>query len=285
MTQILSAKPILDAELTKLEARVVQQRKKGIIPFLKVFLVGNDPASVIYTNNKKKLCEKIGAKCEIVILPETIKQQDFVQTLENANQDPMVHGIIIQLPVPAQLKALDLNSIVKKEKDVDGFNPHNLLTLLQGNINAQSLIPCTPKGIIKLLEFYKISLEAKNVVVIGRSLIVGKPMSLLFNHYNATVTMCHSKTKNLKEITKQADIVVVAIGKPKFLTKDYFSESTNTVVIDVGMNRDQNSQWCGDVDFEQVQNHVQAITPVPGGVGPLTVLSLVDNLINASENL
>lgn len=285
MTNILAAKPIIDLETTQLSQRVEKLKSKGILPFLKVFLVGDDPASIIYTNNKKKFCEKIGARCDIITLNKNISVEDFTQKIENANLDPEVHGIIIQLPVPAQLKKLDLNSMIRKEKDVDGFNPHNLLTLLQGKITEKSLIPCTPKGIIKLLKFYNYDLEGKNVVVIGRSLIVGKPMSLLFNCHNATVTMCHSKTVDLKEKTLNADIVVSAVGKPKFLTSNYFSSNKKTIVIDVGMNRDQNGTLCGDVDFENVKDQLLAITPVPGGVGPLTVLSLVDNLISASENL
>jgi methylenetetrahydrofolate dehydrogenase (NADP+)/methenyltetrahydrofolate cyclohydrolase len=283
MTQILAAKPIVDNALADLVDRCHSLQHLNKIPFLKVVLVGNNPASIIYTNNKKKFCEKVGARCEIIHLSENIDPKEFIKIIEGINHDSEVHGLIIQLPVPEKLKSINLNKIVAKEKDVDGFHPENLFDLLKADLNPKSLLPCTPRGIRDLLNFYKIPMAGKHAVVIGRSMIVGKPMSLLLSAENATVTLCHSRTQNLKEITRTADILIVATGHEKLITKDHINSERKTVVVDVGMNRDQHGQLCGDVDYDQVFPLVSAITPVPGGVGPLTILSLVQNLITACE--
>jgi methylenetetrahydrofolate dehydrogenase (NADP+)/methenyltetrahydrofolate cyclohydrolase len=283
MTQILAAKPIVDNALADLVNRCRSLKLLNKIPFLKVVLVGNNPASIIYTNNKKKFCEKVGARCEIIHLSENINPKEFINIIEDINQDSEVHGLIIQLPVPEKLKSINLNKIVAKEKDVDGFHPENLFDLLKADLNPKSLLPCTPRGIRDLLNFYKIPMAGKHAVVIGRSMIVGKPMSLLLSAENATVTLCHSYTKNLKDITRIADILIVATGHEKLITKDHINPDKKTVVIDVGMNRDQQGQLCGDVDYDKIFPLVSAITPVPGGVGPLTILSLVQNLITACE--
>jgi methylenetetrahydrofolate dehydrogenase (NADP+)/methenyltetrahydrofolate cyclohydrolase len=283
MTQILAAKPIVDNALADLIDRCRALKLKNKIPFLKVVLVGNNPASIIYTNNKKKFCEKVGARCEIIHLSEEIEATSFLEVIHDINRDAEVHGLIIQLPVPEKLKSINLNKIVAKEKDVDGFHPENLFDLLKADLKPNSLLPCTPKGIRDLLKFYQIPMVGKHAVVIGRSMIVGKPMSLLLSAENATVTLCHSHTTNLKEITHTADILIVATGHEKLITKDHINPNKKTVVIDVGMNRDRHGQLCGDVDFDQVLPFVSSITPVPGGVGPLTILSLVQNLITACE--
>ncbi|MFZ4712787.1 MAG: bifunctional 5,10-methylenetetrahydrofolate dehydrogenase/5,10-methenyltetrahydrofolate cyclohydrolase [Bacteriovoracaceae bacterium] len=283
MTKILAAQPIVDSSLTILMNRCLALKKVNKVPFLKVVLVGSNPASVIYTANKKKFCEKIGARCEILKLSEDISIQEFQQQIEKINLDSEVHGLIIQLPVPGVLKTLNLNKMVKKEKDVDGFHPENLFDLLKADLKPTSLLPCTPKGIRDLLHFYNIPIKGKHVVVIGRSMIVGKPMALLMSAENATVTLCNSYTENLSDITKTADILVVAAGHQKLINNVHINPAKKTVVIDVGMNRDADGKLCGDVDFNQVFPLVSAITPVPGGVGPLTILSLVQNLITACE--
>lgn len=285
MTIELRAKDFVNKKLIELTNRCNILKSKGIAPHLKVILVGNDPASLIYTKNKKTLCEKIGATCEIILLPEKIREEEFLSTIDRFNFDNSVHGIIIQLPLPGHLKTLNINSLVHVKKDVDGFHPENFFSILSGKITNKTLLPCTPKGIISLLNFYNIALEGKNVCVVGRSLIVGKPMSLLLNFYNATVTMAHSHTKNLKELTKNSDIVITAVGKPEFFSKEFFLSNHSQVVIDVGQNKNKLGEWVGDVKYNEVYPNVYAITPVPGGVGPLTVISLVENLLIASENV
>lgn len=285
MALLLSSKPIVEEQTNILTQKCIELKKSGKIPFLKVILIGNNPASITYTTNKKKFCEKIGAKAEIIHLPEDTKEEDFKRLVSEINEDTAVNGILIQLPVPEQLKHLNLNKMVKKEKDVDGFHPDNIFDLVRGKIEKNSLLPCTPKGIIELFKYYKIEIAGKNIAVLGRSMIVGKPMGLLLNSLDATVIFCHSKTVNLPVITKSVDIVISAIGKPELIGKEYFRNDKTQIVIDVGMNRNQNNKLCGDVDFVNVEPMVKAITPVPGGVGPLTILSLVKNLLTACENL
>lgn len=284
MTKILWAKPLVEKATLELQAKVIHLKKQNKIPFLQVILAGNDPASLIYTTNKKRFCEKIGAKCEILHLNENISPEEFIKVVQGSNQNKDVHGIIIQLPVPPQLRSLNLNGMVKKEKDVDGFHPENIFDLLKADFSGSTFLPCTPKGISDLLAYYQIPVAGKHVVIIGRSMIVGKPISLLMSAQNATVSLCHSQTQNLKELTRNADILIVAIGKAKFITKDYINPAKHTVIIDVGMNFDGSAR-CGDVDFENVSPIAEAITPVPGGVGPLTILSLAKNLIKACEGI
>lgn len=285
MALLLSSKPIVDEQTKILTQKCLELKNQGKIPFLKVILVGNNPASITYTTNKKKFCEKVGAKAEIIHLPENTQEAEFIQLVLNINQDPTVHGILIQLPVPEQLKHLNLNKMVSKEKDVDGFHPDNIFDLVRGKIEKHSLLPCTPKGIVELLKFYKIDISGKKIAVLGRSMIVGKPMGLLLNSLDATVVFCHSKTNNLKAITMDADIIISAIGKSELIGKEYFRNDKTQVVIDVGMNKNKFHKLCGDIDFLNVEPMVKAITPVPGGVGPLTILSLVKNLITTCENL
>lgn len=285
MAQLLSSKPIVDEQIKILTQKCSELKKSGKSPFLKVILVGSNPASIVYTTNKKKFCEKVGARAEILHLAEDTGEEQFKEVVREINQNPEIHGILIQLPVPNQLKHLNLNKMVSREKDVDGFHPDNIFDLVRGKIEKNSLLPCTPKGIVELLKFYKIEIAGKHIAVLGRSMIVGKPMGLLLNSLDATVTFCHSKTENLSSITKNSDIVISAIGKPLFIGKEYFRNDQSQVVIDVGMNKDKHDKLCGDVDFANVEPMVKAITPVPGGVGPLTILSLVKNLITTCENL
>lgn len=283
MTKLLVASPIKKKIAKELKAECKLLKEREVVPFLKVILVGNNPASIVYTSNKKKFCEKIGAQCEIVHLDENLDEKSFINVINDINNDKKVHGCIIQLPLPKQLSHLDVGTLIKKEKDVDGFHPENLYSVLRGQFTALDFVSCTPKGIITLLKEYEIPMSGKKVAIIGRSMIVGKPLSLLLTNENATVTLCHTKTENLKDITKAADIIVLAMGKAKFLDHTFLNSSGNQTVIDVGMNQDEHGNLCGDANFDDVVDHVSAITPVPGGVGPMTILSLVQNLLQAAK--
>ena len=285
MNLILNSATIKKKISKELKADCKLLKSNNIVPFLKVVLVGKDPASVIYTTSKKRFCEKVGAQCEIVELDEKISESGFRSIINSINADQLVHGCIIQLPLPKQLAHLDVGRLVAKEKDVDGFHPENLYSLLKGGEKfSDDFISCTPKGILTLMKEYDIELKGKHVVIVGRSMIVGKPLALLLTNNDATVTLCHSKTADLKSITQNCDILVSAIGVPKFIDKSYLSPTTKQVIIDVGMNTDSNGELCGDVNFDEVAPFVSAITPVPGGVGPMTIVSLVQNLLQASKN-
>jgi methylenetetrahydrofolate dehydrogenase (NADP+)/methenyltetrahydrofolate cyclohydrolase len=284
MGQILHSSPVKKLITKSLKADCKSLKEKNIFPFLKVILVGNNPASVIYTTNKKKYCEKIGAQCEIVELDETISEKQFLEVVNSINKDLLVDGCIIQLPLPPQLSHLNVGKLVALEKDVDGFHPESLYSLLSNQLDHRHFVSCTPKGILTLMQENQIQISEKNIVIVGRSLIVGKPLSMLFTNLNATVTLCHSKTKNLKFHTQNCDILIAAIGQANFIDKSFLSPLKNQIIIDVGMNTDTKGQLCGDVDFENVVDHVAAITPVPGGVGPMTIVSLAQNLLQASKN-
>lgn len=251
---------------------------KGITPGLAVILVGEDPASRVYVNNKKKACELVGFKSEEFNLPETTSQDELLSLVEKLNNRRDINGILCQLPLP---EGLDENAVIEAIsplKDVDAFNKQNVGRIMIGDYD---FLPCTPAGIMEMLHAYNISVDGKKCVVIGRSNIVGKPMGMLLLHENGTVTICHSHTKNLKEITSDADILVAAVGKPKFVTADMVKDGA--VVIDVGMDRDKNGKLCGDVDFENVKDKCSYITPVPGGVGPMTVAVLMKNTLKAAR--
>lgn len=284
MTQILSSAPIKKKITKELKSECKFLIENGIHPYLKVILVGNNPASLIYTASKKKYCERIGAKCDIVALNENTDERTFLDLITEINHDPKVHGCIIQLPLPKKLSHLNVGKLVAQEKDIDGFHPENLYALLSNHVDKNNFVSCTPKGIITLLQEHQIEIAKKRVVIIGRSMIVGKPLSFLFTNLNATVTLCHSQTQNIKEITKECDILVSAVGIPHLVDQSYISIKKNQVVIDVGMNTNTDGSLCGDVDFENVRDHVAAITPVPGGVGPMTIISLAQNLLQASKN-
>lgn len=256
------------------------KEKYGAAPGLAVIIVGNNPASEVYVRNKHKSCEELGIFSEVVEMPENTSKDELLAKIDELNESKNIHGILVQLPLPNEISKYEseiLNRINPK-KDVDGFHPVNVGKL---SIGEDALTPCTPAGCIKMLELSNIDMEGKNAVIIGRSNIVGKPMFHLLLKKNATVTVCHSKTKNLAEITKQADILVAAIGKPKFVTADMVKEGA--VVIDVGINRIAPKKLVGDVDFENVKEVASAITPVPGGVGLLTVAMLMENVVKAME--
>ncbi|MBT3584142.1 MAG: bifunctional 5,10-methylenetetrahydrofolate dehydrogenase/5,10-methenyltetrahydrofolate cyclohydrolase [Halobacteriovoraceae bacterium] len=283
MTIELRSKPVREKELEKLKSRCQALKDAGITPSMKVFLVGENPASQRYTRNKKKFCESFGAECEILQFAEDLDQASFLAQVKKVVADDSVHGCFIQLPLPAQLAALPVDQLIPAEKDVDGFNERNVQLLFHGDTGQQALLPCTPKGIITLLNHYGIGLSGKKVVIIGRSQIVGRPLALLMLNHHATVTVCHSKTTDIKALTREADIIVTAIGVPRFLDKDYIG-GNKPVVIDVGINNDEQGKLAGDCHYQQIYDLCSAITPVPGGVGPMTILSLMENLLQAAEN-
>lgn len=245
---------------------------------LAVVLVGNDPASQVYVKNKIKGCEEAGVKSFAFYLPENATQNQVEELVQSLVDDTAVDGILVQLPLPAHLNASAILKLIPKAKDVDGFCEENIGSLC---MNSDCLVACTPNGVMQMLKRENIEIKGKNAVVIGRSNIVGKPMAMLLLNADATVTICHSKTKNLAEICKNADILVAAIGKAKFVKADMVKDGA--VVIDVGMNRDENGKLCGDVDFENVREKCSYITPVPGGVGPMTITMLLFNTVTAAE--
>lgn len=254
-------------------------KKEGIQPKLAVIMVGDNSASQIYVRNKSKACNDVGIEFEEYLLPGTTKQEELLDVIEKLNNNKEINGILLQSPIP---DVLDINEAFRKispEKDVDGFHPVNVGKLVLGQ---DTFVSCTPYGVMKMFEEYNIDLEGKNAVVIGRSNIVGKPMSQCLLNKNATVTICHSRTRNLPEITKNADILVSAIGRPEFVTADMVKDGA--VVIDVGINRTAEGKLKGDVDFENVSKKASYITPVPGGVGPMTIAMLMNNVVKASKN-
>ena len=278
MTVILDGKAISKKVREELKIKADELNKKNIIPKLAVIMVGNDPSSKIYVRNKSKACEEVGIEFEEYLLSENIKNEELLKLIEELNSREDVHGILLQSPIPEHLDINLAFRTIKPEKDVDGFNPVNIGKL---SLNQDCFVSCTPFGIMKMLAEYNIDIEGKHAVIIGRSNIVGKPMIQCMLNKNATVTVCHSKTKNLSEITKQADILVAAIGKPKFITEDMVKDGA--VVIDVGINRNEEGKVCGDVDFENVSKKASYITPVPGGVGPMTIAMLMNNIIKAAK--
>ena len=252
--------------------------RHGITPGLAVVIVGDDPASRVYVNNKKKACEAVGFKSEEYALPAETSQEELLELVNTLNGKKDINGILVQLPLPKHLDDKSVIAAISSEKDVDAFHAVNVGKIMLGEYD---FLPCTPAGVMEMLHQYEIPVEGKQCVVIGRSNIVGKPMGMLLLHENGTVTICHSRTKNLKEACLRADILVVAIGKAKFITADMVKDGA--VVIDVGMNRDENGKLCGDVDFENVKDKCSYITPVPGGVGPMTIATLMKNTIKACK--
>ncbi len=262
----------------ELKAEVARKKEEGKEISLAVIQVGNDPASSVYVGNKKKACEYIGVKSLSYELPEDISEEELLALIEKLNKDNTVNGILVQLPLPSHINEKKVINTISPSKDVDGFHPESVGSLL---IGQKGYLSCTPAGVIQLLKRSNIDMEGKECVVIGRSNIVGKPMAVLLLRENATVTIAHSKTNNLKEVCKRADILVVAVGKPKFVTADYVKEGAT--VIDVGIHRMENGKLCGDVDFDEVEKIAGAITPVPGGVGPMTIAMLMQNCVNSVE--
>ena len=278
MAQLIDGKQISKEVKDELRKEVEILKQQGKNCCLAVIQVGNDPASSVYVGNKKKACEAIGIESLAYELPDTTTEEEVLSLIEDLNNNDKVHGILCQLPLPRHIDEDKVIQAISPKKDVDGFHPQNVGAL---TIGQQGFVSCTPAGIIELLKRSNIEMEGKHCVVIGRSNIVGKPMALLMLRENATVTVCHSRTRNLKEICKQADILIVAIGKPLFVTADYVKEGA--VVIDVGIHRNENNKLCGDVKFDEVEPHTSFITPVPGGVGPMTIAMLMHNCVEAMK--
>ena len=278
MAIILDGKETARKIRENLKEKVKKLEERKITPKLAVIMVGNDNASKIYVKNKSKACEELGIDYEEINMGEDTTQEQLLNTIKKLNNRKDIHGILLQSPIPDSLDINEAFRTILPEKDVDGFNPINVGRLVLGQ---ETFISCTPFGIIKLLEEYNIPIEGKNAVIIGRSNIVGKPMLHCLLNKNATVTICHSKTKKLEEITRRADILIVAIGKAKFITQDMIKPGA--VVIDVGINRNEQGKVCGDVDFDNVEKIASYITPVPGGVGPMTISMLMTNVIKAAK--
>ena len=273
MAKIIDGKQISGQVKDECKERVA---KEGLDVTLAVIQVGTDPASTVYVGNKKKACEYIGIRSVSHELPEETTEDELLTLVRKLNEDASVHGILVQLPLPKHIDEDKVIQTISPKKDVDGFHPQSVGAL---SIGQPGFVSCTPAGIIQLLKRSGVEMEGKECVIVGRSNIVGKPMALLMLRENATVTICHSRTKDLKEVTKRADILIVAIGKPKFITAEYVKEGA--VVIDVGIHRNEENKLCGDVDFESVEPLASAITPVPGGVGPMTIAMLMNNCVEA----
>lgn len=277
---------IIDGKLTssiikdELKEKVEELKKQGKTGSLAVIQVGNDPASSIYVKNKKKACEYIGIGSVSYELSENTTKEKLLDTIDELNKRSDIAGILVQLPLPKHIDEDEVIKAISPKKDVDGFHVENVGALCVGE---DGFVSCTPAGVIELLKRYNVEISGKNCVVVGRSNIVGKPMALLMLRENATVTICHSKTKDLKGICKNADILIVAIGKPKFINDEYVKDGA--VVIDVGIHRDENNKMCGDVDYDSVKEKVSKITPVPGGVGPMTIAMLMSNCVKAIEKM
>jgi len=288
--QLIDGKEVSKSIKSSLKSRIRILKENGITPGLAVILVGYDPASVVYVNSKAKVCEKLGLVSKVIKKPETITQDELTALVQSLNDDPEIHGILVQSPLPSHIDELSVTLKINPEKDVDGFHPYNVGMML---IGSPRLLPCTPYGIIKLLEYYHIDPSGQEVVVVGRSNIVGKPIAGMLmqkaKNANATVTVAHSRSRNLPEITRRADILISAIGQPHIIKGDMIKEGA--VVIDVGINRVNDStspkgyRLVGDVDFEACFPKASYITPVPGGVGPMTIAMLMTNTISTAEKL
>lgn len=278
MAKIISGKEISADMKMEMKEKMHTFLEKGVEIGLTVVQVGNDPASSVYVRNKAKACEFVGITSDIRHLPETTTEEELLELIKQLNQDSKVSGILVQLPLPKHICEKHVLECISPKKDVDCFHPYNVGNLC---IGAAGPKPCTPAGIVEMLKRSGISIAGKECVIVGRSNIVGKPMALLMLQENATVTIAHSKTENLAQVTKRADILIVAVGQAKMITKEYVKEGA--VVIDVGMDRDENGKLCGDVDYEDVFSKVGAITPVPGGVGPMTITMLLQNCLSTAE--
>ncbi len=277
MSKLIDGKLVSCAVKERIKAEVSELKNKGITVGLAVILVGEDPASKIYVANKKKACEALGIISQEYLLPENTTTEELLELIDTLNHEKTINGILCQLPLPKGIDEQTVINAILPEKDVDAFHPSNVGKIMIGDYD---FVPCTPAGIMEMLDYYNIDICGKNCVVIGRSNIVGKPMSMLLLHKNGTVTTCHSRTNNLSEVTNKADILVSAVGKANFVTADMVKDGA--VVIDVGMNRD-NGKLCGDVCFDEVKDKASYITPVPGGVGPMTIAMLMQNTLTASK--
>ncbi|AXN37472.1 bifunctional methylenetetrahydrofolate dehydrogenase/methenyltetrahydrofolate cyclohydrolase FolD [Peribacillus butanolivorans] len=276
--QIINGKEIAEAVRQEISKEVQQLREKNIVPGLAVILVGDNQASQTYVRNKQKACEDLGMHSVLIKKPADLTQEELIQNIDELNQDDSIHGILVQLPLPGHIQEKAIIEAISPEKDVDGFHPINIGRMMTGQ---DAFLPCTPYGVMVMLEYIGYELEGKHVVIVGRSNIVGKPAGQLFLNADATVTYCHSKTKDLAYYTKQADVVVAAVGKRDTITSDHIKEGA--VVIDVGMNRNDEGKLCGDVAFEEVKNKASYITPVPKGVGPMTITMLMKNTVKSAQ--
>ena len=278
MAKLIDGKAVSASVRAQVAQEVQELKSKGLHPGLAVVIVGDDPASRTYVNNKKKACAETGIYSEEYALPATTTQEELLSLVRSLNEKPEIHGILVQSPLP---KGLDEEAVIEEinpQKDVDAFQPQNVGRIMIGNFH---FLPCTPAGVIELIRSQGIEIAGKRCVVIGRSNIVGKPMAMLLLHNHGTVTICHSKTRDLAEICREADILVAAVGRPKFVTENMVKPGA--VVIDVGMDRDENGKLCGDVDFVNVEPKAGYITPVPGGVGPMTIAMLLRNTVTAAK--
>ncbi|MGF9900891.1 bifunctional methylenetetrahydrofolate dehydrogenase/methenyltetrahydrofolate cyclohydrolase FolD [Bacillus paranthracis] len=275
---IIKGNEVAEKKRAQLTEEVVKLKEQGIVPGLAVILVGEDPASRSYVKGKEKGCEQVGIYSELIEFPETITEERLLAEIDRLNGDDRINGILVQLPLPKHIEEKAIIERISPEKDVDGFHPISVGRMMTGQ---DTFLPCTPHGIVELVKETNLDISGKHVVVIGRSNIVGKPVGQLFLNENATVTYCHSKTQNMKELTKLADILIVAVGRPKMVTADYMKEGT--VVIDVGVNRLETGKLCGDVDFDNVLDVAGYITPVPKGVGPMTITMLLHNTVESAK--
>ena len=275
--QILNGKELSVKIKEDLRKETEALKEKGINPGLAVIIVGDDPASRVYVNNKKKACEECGFYSEEYALPKETTEEELLELIDTLNNKKEINGILVQLPLPKGIDSEKVLLSIRPEKDVDAFHPVNVGKIMIGNFD---FLPCTPAGVMELIRLTNIDVCGKECVVVGRSNIVGKPQAMLLLHENGTVTICHSRTKNLKEVCRRADILVAAVGKAKFITADMVKEGA--IVIDVGMNRDGNGKLCGDVAYDEVSEVASAITPVPGGVGPMTIAMLMKNTLKAA---
>ena len=278
MAQIIDGKQVSTVLKEDIKNRVCDFIGEfGYAPGLAVIIVGNDPASKVYVRNKHRACELVGIRSIQIEYPSDTTEDEVIQKIYELNNDKSIHGILVQLPLPPHIKEERVINAIVKEKDVDAFNPYNVGRILTGDY---TFLPCTPAGVMSLLDYYNVEISGKNCVVVGRSNIVGKPMALLLLERNGTVTVCHSKTQNLTSFTKEADILVVAVGRAGFITPDMIKEGA--VVVDVGINRLENGTLVGDVDFEGAKEVASLITPVPGGVGPMTITTLLENTLRSA---
>ncbi|MDN3438047.1 bifunctional methylenetetrahydrofolate dehydrogenase/methenyltetrahydrofolate cyclohydrolase FolD [Planococcus sp. APC 3900] len=276
--KLIDGKAVSQKIKMQVKTRVEKLAQQGIVPGLAVVLVGEDSASLTYVKNKKKTCEALGMRSDLHQFPDTLTEQELLAKIDELNSDPGIHGILVQLPLPQQIDEFKVITAISPEKDVDGFHPISVGNMM---IGKDAFLPCTPHGIMELLAHYGIDPAGKHAVVIGRSNIVGKPIGQLLLQKDATVTYCHSKTKDLANFTAQADILIAAIGRAKFIDRTFIKPGA--VIIDVGMNRDEKGKLCGDVDFEDVQETASFVTPVPGGVGPMTIAMLMENTLESAE--
>lgn len=276
--QLINGKEIAQKVRQEIREEVEQLKAKGFVPGLAVILVGDNQASQTYVRNKEKACLELGMHSVLIRKPATLSQEELIEMIDKLNQDDSIHGILVQLPLPKHIDEKAIIEAISPEKDVDGFHPINIGRMMTGQ---EAFLPCTPYGVLVMLQQIQFDLEGKHVVVVGRSNIVGKPAAQLMINENATVTICHSKTKDLAYFTKQADVIIAAVGKRNTITADHIKDGA--VIIDVGMNRNDEGKLCGDVDFEGVLNKASYVTPVPGGVGPMTITMLMKNTIQSAQ--